>query len=37
MFIYIKRHTENIVVISILALSAAAPVTAGLYANGVFA
>ena len=37
MFSYIKRHTENILVISVLALSITAPVLTGLYANGVFA
>jgi hypothetical protein len=37
MFRYIKTHTENILVISVLVTSWAGVVTAGLYGNGFFA
>lgn len=37
MFTYLRRHAENLIVISLLTLSTAGFLTAGLYGNGFFA
>ena len=37
MFTYLRRHAENIIIISVLTLSWAGVVAAGLYGNGTWA